>query len=596
MLSGHLRRDVGNHRDFGRTADCSEALQALQVMLLIPRTLLLMIAITSVFIGAVIIYLPESLKLQEKCWHSLRSFTASLSHLSVANVLRERSVHNTWVPASLAKSAPVMPCPISNNSIAYLWGRLPSQGFPSLKMAMKHASRRERRARVVQWLDLLEELADKEEIPDQYLFMFIDNAIALSLDHRHVSDIEYSETSSILTTPEEVDAELLTAQSQAKNMSPENDEAAEEENLMATEQAKREAEANCAMIFEHEVQQPREGITLPPGKAITSMGAGSGGDVTPVARNVDGEGKEEEFNRWDRYRGYDRGIRDGREYSYDWGRWDGREYPYNEGRWDITQYPYNGGRRDSREYPYDEGRWDITQYPYNGGRRDGREYPYDRGRRDGREYPYDGGRRDSREYDRWDGAGSQASRRRVLDGLYLRREMAKLPPKIYERGRGTADAPYPSDINIPGDENVDVKMEYSDAAQKDRCYAIEEKCGGEETSIGSRSFADNSKDERHQVRREHEMYDEAVRKPGNPRTTDRQRSNRSWTRGILSSIRGRFFADRATLPPRRDPDPSSPDLSSSSDEGPEEPLPSKASLRRQKDKIYSPAEKHAAGA
>ena len=264
-------------------------------------------------------------------------------------------------------------------------------------------------------------------------------------------------------------------------------------------------------------------------------------------------------------------------------------YPYDGGRRDREYYyPYDGGRRDGREYPYDT----IRR------REDGRGYPYDEGRRDGREYPYNNIRRreDGREYDRWDGAGSQASTRRALDGLYLRGELAKIPPKIYERDRGTADASYPSDINIPGDENVDVKMEYSDAAQKDRCYAIEEKCGGEETSIGSRSFADNSKDERHQVRREHEMYDEAVRKPGNPRTTDRQRSNRSWTRGILSSIRGRFFADRATLPPRRDPDPSSPDLSSSSDEGPEEPLPSKASLRRQKDKIYSPAEKHAAGA
>ena len=40
---------------------------------------------------------------------------------------------------------------------------------------MKHASRRERRLRIVQWLDLLEEVAEREEIPDQYLFMFIDN-------------------------------------------------------------------------------------------------------------------------------------------------------------------------------------------------------------------------------------------------------------------------------------------------------------------------------------------------------------------------------------------------------------------------------------
>ena len=380
MLSGQLRRDVGYHRNLDRITDCSEALQALQVMLLVPRTLLLMIAITSVCIAAVIIYLPESLKLQEKCWHSLRSFTASLSHLSVANVLRERSVHNTWVPTSLAKLAPVTACPILDDSIAYLWGRLPSQGFPSLKMAMKHASRRERRARVVQWLDLLEELADKEEIPYQYLFMFIDNAIALSLDHRRVSEIEYSETSSILTNAEEVDAELLIAKSQAKEMNTGNVEVVEEENLLAMEQAKGEAEADCALIVEHEQQQPREVITLPPGKAITSIGAESEG-ITPVARNVDGEGKEEEFNRWDRYRRYDGGVRDSREYLNDGGRRDGREYPYDEelNRWDRYR-GYDRGVRDSKEYLND------------GRRRDGREYPYDGGRRD-REYyyPYDGG-------------------------------------------------------------------------------------------------------------------------------------------------------------------------------------------------------------
>ena len=197
LLSGHLKRDLGLQRDYDLNNDCNEAMQALQVMLHAPKPLLLMLTIASICMTAVTTYLPELLKLRACCWQFLSNLTDSLTGVSIRDLLQKSSDQNSWVPVSLAKSAPVRVCPVSEDSIAYMWGRLPSQGFPSLKVAMKHVSRRERRTKIVQWLNLLEELAEREEIPDQYLFMFIDNAVAQSLDHRHVSEMEYSDTSSM---------------------------------------------------------------------------------------------------------------------------------------------------------------------------------------------------------------------------------------------------------------------------------------------------------------------------------------------------------------------------------------------------------------
>ena len=206
LLSGHLKRDASLHREYVRTTDCSNALQALEMMLHIPKALLLMTALTWVCIVAVMVYVPETLDLQRKCRQSLRDFGNSLFQSGFTYTSGERTHYSSWVPASLAKSAPVKTCSIPDVSIAYLWGRLPSQGVPSLKLAMKNASYRERRARIVEWLSLLEQLAETKEIPSQYLFTFIDNAVALSLDQRRLSEIEYSETSSILTVSEEADA------------------------------------------------------------------------------------------------------------------------------------------------------------------------------------------------------------------------------------------------------------------------------------------------------------------------------------------------------------------------------------------------------
>ena len=200
MLSGHLKRDSRLYNDSGRSDDCSEILQALQILLNAPQPLLLAISIASLGITALLPYGPELLTLREYCSRCLRSYLTGLHGLGVRHTLRPSSHEPYWVPTSLAKSAPVRVCPVpEDESVAYIWGRIPSQGFPSLKLAMKHSSRRDRRHRIVDWLALLEEMAEKEEIPDQYLFMFIDNAIAISLDQRRISEIEYSETSSIVS-------------------------------------------------------------------------------------------------------------------------------------------------------------------------------------------------------------------------------------------------------------------------------------------------------------------------------------------------------------------------------------------------------------
>lgn len=212
MLSEHLKRDARFHKGYDRTEDCSEILLALQIGLRTPKPLLLAIAVTSVSITALLAYRPDLMRLREHCSRYLSSYLMGLSGLGVRNLLHPRLDHTYWVPTSLAKSAPVRVCPVPDDaSLAFLWGRLPSQGFPSLKSAMKHASRLERPARITQWLALLEEFADRKEIPDQYLFMFIDNAIALSLDQRCVSEIEYSETSSIMTEADKVEPNPASA-------------------------------------------------------------------------------------------------------------------------------------------------------------------------------------------------------------------------------------------------------------------------------------------------------------------------------------------------------------------------------------------------